>query len=253
MCVLYFAYKVHPKYPLILAANRDEFYERPTAPIHFWEDHPDILAGRDLREKGTWMGVNTQGRIAALTNFRDPNEWTNHKISRGKIVREFLNSEIDPFTFLKQLQSTRSDYRGFNIIVGTTQGLYYYSNVQNEITEIVPGIHGLSNHFLNTTWPKVEKGKHDMSLCIAKESPIDHECLFEILANRDRPEIQHLPNTGIGLEWEEKLSSIFIDTNTYGTRSSSVLTMSSEDHVDFVEKSIIDGKVNNTHFSFSIK
>lgn len=252
MCVLYFAYKVHPEYPIILAANRDEFYERPTAPIHFWEDQPNILAGRDLKEKGTWMGVNKQGRFAALTNFRDPNESTDHKISRGKIITKFLNSEMDSFTFLKQLQSTRNAYRGFNIIVGTAQEVYYYSNVQDEITEIAPGIHGLSNHFLNTPWPKVSKGKHDMSLCLKKVTGIDHECLFEILSNRDRPEIMQLPNTGIGMEWEEKLSSIYIDTDTYGTRSSSVLTLSAEGHVDFVERSLMDGNRHDTQCSFSI-
>ncbi|MGM7701537.1 NRDE family protein [Pseudalkalibacillus sp. Hm43] len=250
MCVLFFAYKIHNQYPLIVAANRDEFYERPTAPVHFWEDDPSILAGRDLKEKGTWMGVSTKGRFAALTNFRDPNEPTENKISRGQLVSDYLKSKKDTFEFLKEKQEDRNHYRGYNLIVGNEEALFYYSNVQNEIRELPPGIYGLSNHFLDTPWPKVERGKEDLEQCLSKSEEMDEECLFEILNNRDPADRHLLPDTGIGLEWEEKLSSIFIESERYGTRSSTVLKLGLNRYVDLTERSLIDGELNTEHFSF---
>lgn len=252
MCVLYFAYKVHEEYPLIVAANRDEFYERSTAPIHFWEDHPMILAGRDLKEMGTWMGVTTSGRFAALTNYRDPNEPTENKISRGHLVTDYLKSDINTFRFLEEQQIRRNKYRGYNLIAGNHEALYYYSNVQNEITELEPGIYGLSNHFLDTPWPKVVKGKEDMTQCISRDNEIDQECLFQTLKNRDWAERNKLPDTGIGIEWEEKLSSIYIDTENYGTRSSTVMTISNDNKADVTERSLINNQMNTAHYTFDI-
>jgi uncharacterized protein with NRDE domain len=252
MCVLYFAYKVHEEYPLIVAANRDEFYERPTAPIHFWEDAPNVLAGRDLKEMGTWMGVTTTGRVAALTNFRDPNEPSENKISRGQLVTDYLNSDIETFRFLEEQQKRRNKYRGYNLIAGNHEALHYYSNVQNEITELEPGIYGLSNHFLDTPWPKVVKGKEDLTQCLTGDNELNQEYLFQILKNRDWADRGKLPNTGIGIEWEEKLSSIFINTENYGTRSSTVITISIDNKVDVTERSLINNKWNTSYYTFDI-
>ncbi|WP_349407437.1 NRDE family protein [Pseudalkalibacillus sp. SCS-8] len=253
MCVLFFAFKVHDDYPLIVAANRDEFYERPTAPLHFWEDDPSILAGRDLKEMGTWMGISKQGRFAALTNFRDPSESTENKRSRGELVSDFLQNGEEPLEFLKQKQLERHEYRGYNLIVGNSEVLFYYSNVQNEIRKLQRGIYGLSNHFLDTPWPKVMKGKEDMERCLSGTTVIDQECLFNILDNRDPAEQHRLPDTGIGLEWEKKLSPIFIETEKYGTRSSTVLTVKSDRHVNVTERSVKDNHLNTERFTFRIE
>ena len=159
MCLINFHFQDHPIYRLIVAANRDEFYERPTAPAHFWEDKPHLLAGRDLSQRGTWLGISKNGRFAALTNYRDASEQKNNVRSRGEIVTDFLDSEVTAAEFLESLQQKRSEYAGFNVIVGTADELFYYSNIQNEVKKISPGTHGLSNHFLDTPWPKVVKGK----------------------------------------------------------------------------------------------
>ncbi|WP_408006316.1 NRDE family protein [Pseudalkalibacillus sp. A8] len=250
MCVLYFAFKKHLDHPLVVAANRDEFYERPTAQAHFWEDEPTILAGRDLKQMGTWMGVSTDGRFAALTNYRDPEESKENKISRGQIIRDYLSSNKDTEAFLHSIKKQRASYQGFNLILGNKDSLWYYSNIQNEVKELSPGIYGLSNHFLDTPWPKVERGKTDLKRCIDTSSTIDKECLFQLLANRDRAVRNELPDTGIGIDWEEKLSSIFIETDQYGTRSSTVMIVDNHEMVDFTERSLIDGKVNRVNFTF---
>ena len=162
MCLILFAYKVHPIYNLIVAANRDEFYNRATAPVHFWEDVPEILAGRDLEKHGTWMGVTKQGRFSALTNYRDPNESTEGKSSRGELVASALTYPHQMKDYLQTLSTKRLQYPGYNLLAGSQHELYYYSNVANKLEEIVPGVHGVSNHFLNTNWPKVDKGKQEL-------------------------------------------------------------------------------------------
>ncbi|MCF6411709.1 NRDE family protein [Pseudalkalibacillus salsuginis] len=252
MCVLFFAFKKQSEYPLIVAANRDENYERPTAPAHFWEDEPTILAGRDLMQMGTWLGVSMDGRFAALTNYRDPKESTGKKVSRGQIIQDYLSSNKDSETFLHKLKEHRTSYQGFNLVLGNVDALWYYSNIQDEIKELTPGIYGLSNHFLDTPWPKVERGKEDLKRCIDTSNSIHKDCLFQLLANRDRAIRNELPDTGIGLDWEEKLSSIFIETDQYGTRSSTVMTVDKHRMVDFTERSLIDGEISMAHFTFNI-
>ncbi|MGP4079522.1 NRDE family protein [Pseudalkalibacillus sp. R45] len=253
MCVLFFAYKKHQEYPLVIAANRDEFYDRPTAPAHFWEDEPMILAGRDLKQLGTWIGITKNGRFAALTNYRDPSESVTNKTSRGHIIRDYLSSLYAPENFLHRLKEKRDNFQGFNLIVGNTDSLWYYSNVQNEIKRLIPGIYGLSNHLLDTPWPKVEKGKLDMEECLRKADDIDRDCLFELLNNRDRAVRSELPETGIGIDWEEKLSSIFIQTEKYGTRSSTVMTINKNQLMDFRERSLTAGEKHNVHLTFRIQ
>ncbi|MDN7244518.1 NRDE family protein [Planococcus shenhongbingii] len=234
MCLVNFQYKDHPKYKLVLAANRDEFYNRPTEPAHFWKDAPALLAGRDLMQMGTWLGVAKNGRIAALTNFRDPSMPEANKISRGAIVRDFLTSDMEPQLFLESL--IPENYTGFNILVGDADHLYYYNNIENCITEIEPGIHGLSNHLLNTPWPKVIKGKNYLERYLSEHEEVAVDDLFSFLADSEQADDSALPETGIGIEFERMLSSMFIKTPEYGTRSATVVLIDNNNHVTFVER-----------------
>ncbi|MBN8201595.1 NRDE family protein [Bacillus sp. NTK034] len=226
MCLILFAYKVHPVYKLIVAANRDEFFERPTAPAHFWEDHPAILAGRDLSKMGTWMGVTKNGRFAALTNYRDPNEVRDGKNSRGDLVADFLKGSASPADFMKIASEHRSSYPGYNLLAGNLEELFYYSNVEDRIEQLEAGVYGVSNHLLNTGWPKVEKGKEGLSKLIDHASKNFTEDLFTLLRNADPAPDDMLPDTGVSLEWERILSPLFIKSEGYGTRSSTVMMMS---------------------------
>ena len=229
MCLILFAYKVHPKYKLIVAANRDEFYERPTAPAHFWEDHPHILAGRDLRKMGTWMGVTENGRFAALTNYRDPNELTEGKRSRGDLVADFLKGSASPADFLNRASEDRISYPGYNLLAGNLEELFYYSNVEDRVELLQPGIYGVSNHVLDTEWPKVKKGKEGLSALLDNAEGNLTEDLFTLLQNADPAPDDRLPKTGVSLEWERILSPLFIKSDGYGTRSSTVLLMSKDE------------------------
>ncbi|MEH7384632.1 NRDE family protein [Bacillus sp. JJ1521] len=249
MCLILFAYHAHPVYKLIVAANRDEFLKRRTAPIHFWEDEPNLLAGRDLEKMGTWMGVTKDGRFAAITNYRDPDEISEGKQSRGKLVSDALTFNGKIADYMKQLELTNSQYPGYNLLVGDLDNLYYYSNVGKNPEKVKPGIHGLSNHLLDTNWPKVEKGKEGLAQIIKGENLVEN--LMELLQNTDQPNDNLLPKTGVSLEWERILSSLFIQTNGYGTRSSTVLLMS-DTEVQYVEQTFSNSKTSNQKYHFQI-
>ncbi|WP_423800536.1 NRDE family protein [Neobacillus sp. SAB-20_R2A] len=225
MCLILFAYKVHPKHQLIVAANRDEFYKRPTAPAHFWKDEPDILAGRDLEKMGTWMGVTRGGRFAALTNYRNPKEVAEGKRSRGELVADALNYNGTIESYMQKLSETKEQYPGYNLLAGDTEGLYYYSNIGQELQKLEPGIYGVSNHLLNTEWPKVITGKEGLSNIVTEDSKDLEEQLMTLLNNADPAPDERLPNTGVSLEMERMLSPMFIKSGNYGTRSSTVMLM----------------------------
>lgn len=252
MCLVLFAYQVHPQFPLIVAANRDEFYNRKTAQASFWKDHPYIVGGRDLEQMGTWMGVTKQGRFSALTNYRNPQDVKKNKKSRGYLVRNYLTSNEETFAYLKNTQKEKKSYQGYNLIVGTPTSLWYYSNIEDKIRELVPGIYGLSNHLLNTAWPKVEKGIDGLRSIIEK-SEFNPEDLFCLLRQSDPAPKQLLPNTGISDELELNLSPLFITMEHYGTRASTVLTINKESVAQFHERTYSKkGLVNNT-FTFQIE
>lgn len=251
MCIIFAAYKSHPDFDLIVAANRDEFYGRKAAPAHFWEDEPSILAGRDLEQMGTWMGVTLSGRFAALTNYRQPNEEQENKQSRGHIVRAFLAGQETPASFLAGLQRTRQNYRGYNLLVGDQHSLMYYSDIENKAKALRPGVYGLSNHFLNTPWPKVEKGKTFLHKFIAEKTS-DHEKLFQLLRDSEPAREDDLPKTGVPLELEKTLSSIFIQSPHYGTRCSTVLTISKKGHMQLIERTYPNPLKNERQYQFHI-
>ncbi len=252
MCLILFAYKVSSKYPLILAANRDEFHQRPTKPIHFWETSPPILAGKDLEAGGTWFGLNKNGTFAALTNFRDPSTLRANATSRGKIIVDFLTSSAEMETHFKSFKKTADIYNGFNLLFGSKENLYWFSNQTKKIEEIPAGIHGLSNHFLNTPWPKIKSGKTALKNII--KNTITEESLFSILSDQKTPEDNQLPETGVGIEWERLLSPLFIQSPDYGTRSSTVMLMGQSGDISITERTY--SPENNQNYSdchFSLK
>jgi len=237
MCLILFLYDTHPDYRLILAANRDEFYDRPTSPLAFWYDTPAVLAGRDLKGKGTWLGITKNGRIAAITNFREPALFKSDAPSRGLLVSDYLTGTKTPEIYLKHIKTIGHRYNGFNLLLGDSNGLYYYSNKAEKIKELKPGLFGLSNHLLDTPWPKVEKGKTGLKKLIAGEKQINTEDIFSLLADTTFAPDDRLPDTGIGLKWEQMLSSLFITSDTYGTRSSSIVLIDRSHKAVFSERS----------------
>lgn len=239
MCVIFFAFKKHAEYPLILIANRDEYYSRPTSAAGTWKDHPDVFAGRDLVSGGTWLGITKSGKFAAVTNYRDPSA-PGGSVSRGSLVSNFLTGSAGVSEYMDGIRSTAADLSGFNLIVGEIAAgrstVFYFSNRGGgSVRELRSGVYGLSNHLLDTPWPKVARGKHRFADALAKGRDSD-EVFFEILADRERAVDAELPDTGIGHEREKALSSIYIETPDYGTRCSSVLRIDHEGKGRLIEK-----------------
>lgn len=253
MCLILFAWKAHANFPLILAANRDEFYKRPTAPASFWEDAPGLLAGRDLQAGGTWLGITRRGRVAALTNYRDPTTLKDGAPSRGMLVSDFLRGRRTPEAYLRWLSPMAARYNGFGLLVGNSDELHYFSN-RGMKAPLSPGIHGMSNHLLDTPWPKVERGKQALGSLLESEKAPSPEALLDLVADRSRPPDDRLPITGVGLEWERVLSPLFIESPAYGTRSSTILIIDRKGRVTFVER-LFNGGVDpwmTSRFDFRI-
>jgi uncharacterized protein with NRDE domain len=240
MCLILLSYKMYPNYRLILAANRDEFYNRPTAPLNYWADHPEVLAGRDLKANGTWLGVTRSGRIAALTNFRESGPQIEKAPSRGMLIRNYLTGNSSPQRYLQAVREAANTYNGFNLITGDESGIYYYSNRAKQVQKLKSGFHGISNHLLNTPWPKVKKGKSSLQSQLNGKEKIDPEKIFGILSNRSFPPDDELPDTGVGLQWERILSPLFIISPDYGTRSSSIVLIAKSGQVTIMERTFFN-------------
>ncbi|HEY3011967.1 MAG TPA: NRDE family protein [Gemmatimonadales bacterium] len=235
MCLVLIALDSHPDYSLIVAANRDEFYDRPTAPAAFWADAPSVLAGRDLKAGGTWLGIDRRGRLAAVTNYRQGEREPPALRSRGRLVSDFLTADTGALEYVERVQSDANLYNGFNLIASDAGELFYYSNREGRVRTLGPGVYGLSNHLLDTPWPKVASTKSAFGALLkggASELTAD---LFGLLSDRDRPADDLLPSTGIEREWEQVLSSAFIASNDYGTRSSTVVLVGRDGSIVFVE------------------
>lgn len=251
MCLILFAYQTHPEYSLIVAANRDEFYSRPSQAATFWSDAPQVIAGRDIEHGGTWLGVTRQGRFAALTNFRNPARNRENALSRGHLTANFLKCRLSPTDYIASIQSDSAKYNGFNLLLGEGMGLWHYSNQTRETTRIATGIHGLSNHLLDTPWPKVERGKKRLQQLLS--DPMQESELFSLLQDDERPADSQLPNTGVGLEWERVLAPMFIASDNYGTRAMTVVTFRQDGLVRFIERSRNQsGQWKDSSFQFTI-
>jgi uncharacterized protein with NRDE domain len=219
---------------MIIAGNRDEFYNRKTAPADFWKDR-NILAGRDLEAGGTWMGMTRTGRISFITNYRDPANINPKAPSRGHLVSHYLEGTQESETYLKSVEKDASLYNGFNLVVGDVNSLFYFSNYRKDITKITTGFHGLSNHLLETPWPKIVRGKEKLKPFM-DQTTISTNDIFDTLYDSERAADDLLPDTGIGLERERALSSMFIKTDGYGSRCSTVVLIDYNNRVQFAER-----------------
>jgi uncharacterized protein with NRDE domain len=242
---------------MVLAANRDEYYNRPTAPVAFLDDAPDVLGGLDLKHKGMWLGITRTGRLAAITNFRDPGSEMPNAPSRGFLVKEFLLGKESPQQYLQQVKSVGGRYNGFNLIVGDPTELFYYSNRGNRIQKIKPGTHGLSNHLMDTPWPKIAKGKGALEGLLGNDEKVDTEDIFAMLEDGVIPPDDQLPDTGVDIDWERTLSPLFITSEIYGTRSSSIVLIEKSGKITFIERTFVaDGGLSRAEktrkFSFEI-
>ena len=256
MCLIVFAKDTHPDYPLIFAANRDEFYARPTAAAHFWEEAPEVLAGRDERAGGAWMGVTKSGRWAAVTNVRTPEEIDTPKPaapSRGALVANYLKGASGPEAYLEHIVAAR--YNGFNLLAGTPERLFFLSNYgEGSAQEVEAGIHGLSNAQLDTPWPKVTRMKERLSAHLS-EGAVQPAALLDLLHDPTPAPDAALPDTGVEEEWERVLSASFIISPAYGTRASTVLLIHCSGRVTFAERTFGTGgaKLSEEQFAFEIE
>jgi uncharacterized protein with NRDE domain len=236
MCLIVFAWQTHPEFPLVLGANRDEFLDRPTLPADFWPEQPDLLAGRDLRNGGTWLGVTRSGRIAAVTNYRHGTAARSDLRSRGLLVTGFLCADRSPRQHLEAVAAERGAYEGFNLLAGDGRELFHFSNRGGDPQPVARGVHGLSNALLDTPWPKVERAK----AALASLLDCDRDALIDgtlaLLADRVQPADHELPGTGVSLEWERCLAPAFIASSDYGTRCSTVLLVDRRGNATFVER-----------------
>ncbi len=239
MCVVYFSYRQDADFPLVLASNRDEYYDRPALPAHVWQEeakHEEtsqdknlfdralpILGGRDQKANGAWLALKADGRFGALTNYRDPKRIKKHALSRGLYIPSFLHSQKLAGDFLLSLSKEQEDSNPYNLLLGDREALYYYSSIRKEAQKLGPGLYGLSNHLLDTPWPKVCKGKRDFRKLLESHRPCEHEAFFIFLQDRQEAPEEALPDTGIGKEWERILSPRFIHSPDYGTRASTLM------------------------------
>lgn len=236
MCLIVFAYNCHPDYRLILGANRDEYRDRPAEQACFWPDTPHILAGRDSLAGGTWLGITTEGKLAAVTNYRDPRQQVPDPPSRGSLVAGFLKDRaVSAREFEGLLNRDGQRYDGFNLIYGTVDDLHYFTNRGGSSGPVSPGIHGLSNHLLDTRWPKVTVARSRLK-ALLQFKRVEPEQLFEALSDPAPFSANVLPDTGIGPERERLLSPIFITDAGYGTRSTTVLLVGRDGGVTFTER-----------------
>ena len=233
MCLIVFAWRPSHALPLVVAANRDEFHARPSLPLGRWEDAPWVIGGRDLQAGGTWMGVTADGRFAALTNIRAPGQPLGLR-SRGELPARFLRGELSPADYLAELAGRCADYAGFNLLVGDRQTLWHLNSHSGEPRALDAGIYGLSNAGLDTPWPKLRKARAALIEALRQPQP---ERLLALLADAEPAAEHELPRTGVSLEWERRLSSIFIASAAYGTRASTVLLRHADGTLELEERS----------------
>jgi uncharacterized protein with NRDE domain len=247
MCLIILANDCHPRYKLVLMANRDEFYARPTSPAAFWAECPSLLAGKDEKEGGTWMGVTTEGRWAALTNYREPFDHDPQAPSRGHLTQNYLEGSMTANSYMQNLLAEDLPYNGYSLLAGTCDQIYYYSNREKVVREVDKGVHGLSNGLLDTPWSKVTKGKKALGDSIQQYN-INVDTLFAIMADREPPADHELPNTGMSLEMERMLAALHVESYDfgYGTRSTTIMLIDYHHKVQFWERSFAPSQAGSS-------
>lgn len=259
MCLVVVAWRSHPRYPLVIAGNRDEFHARPAAPAYFWEDAPKLLAGRDLSAGGTWLGITRDGRYAVITNHRSPyaRRGASFERSRGLLVTDYLLGGKSPRRFGAELEPAELEYAGFNLLYGRVHGkgsgLYYHSNRSMAVGELDPGIHGLSNALLDTPWPKLVRVKKRFAALLEDDEP-DIEALLEMLADTRPAPDEALPESRLPEPVRRALSAPFIRGEEYGTRCSTVIAVDRDGVTQFVERRFDRdaGHLGDERYEFSV-
>ena len=238
MCLIVFAWQVIPGTPLVAAGNRDEFYDRPAAPADWWQDYPNVYAGRDLKGGGTWIGINRDGRFATITNVRAPAESRADAPSRGRLVADYLAGSASPAKYLEQIAAKAEQYNGFNLLVGDREQLFWFSNRAGDDERngkpLAPGVYGLSNAGLDASWPKVVRTKAQFASLLCQCAPED--AFFEMLSDTTRASDCRLPKTGVSIELERMLSAVYIESADYGTRASTVVKLAANDEPQLFER-----------------
>lgn len=236
MCLVVLRWDPQGPFPLVVVANRDELHARPTAAAGRWEDAPEVLAGRDLEAGGTWLGVAETGRFAALTNYREGLGAPRGARSRGELVAGFLRGRAAPAPYARGLGDLDA-YAGFTLLLCDGRELVALSNRDGgEPEPLAPGVYGLSNHLLESPWPKVERTKARLAELLDAPDPPDPEALLALLADRAGAPDEHLPDTGVGLELERFLAPVFLVGPVYGTRCSSAVVWSQSGELSFAER-----------------
>ncbi len=253
MCLILFSWDEHPKYKLIVAANRDEFYERPSDPLNVWPDHEHVIAGRDRTAGGTWLGISENGKFTALTNYRDPQNINPNAPSRGDLTKNFLIEEHTPQSYFNTLHPTLGEFNGFNLLLGSSKdGLGYFNSEAKAFIKLSSGIYGLSNAFLDTPWPKVEKAKQHFSEIIKSKEP-EKSQLLDFLQDEELAPDEKLPSTGVPYEWEKQLSAMYIQTEKYGTCCSTVLLIDYQGRGTIIERTYPVGSRSKGEKKFEFK
>lgn len=253
MCLILMAWQSHPIYPLVIAANRDEFYHRPTEPVHWWEGTEPILAGRDLLSGGTWMGVDEHRRFTAVTNFRDGVPEAAPR-TRGALPVDFLRSALRPQQAAEDAVADGAEFGGFNLLVADREEMWWASNSgAGHAERVTPGVHGLSNAALDTPWPKVANGMRAFGAVLAADDGADSsvDAYLDVLADEEPAPWESLPHTGIDRDTERALSSRFIRYGVYGTRAATVLRMRADGAFDLTERRFdLSGPIGDTTIRF---
>ncbi|MCZ6830054.1 MAG: NRDE family protein [Gammaproteobacteria bacterium] len=247
MCLIILAHRQHHSYPLLVAANRDEYYQRPTEPAQIWPESGDLLAGKDLTAGGTWLGITRAGRFAAITNHRNPPTTPSNPRSRGLLTLDYLRGSMSPGHYLRKLAQDGAAYAGFNLLLGDGKELYYYSNIEGVSQRLAPGIYGVSNALLNTPWPKLKKGCQRLQRFLHSGEVEAHEQrhakLAEVVSDRALEPDHALPDTGVGTDLERLLSAQFICSEEYGTRATTTVLVREDGGISFSERSFRAGGV----------
>ena len=252
MCLLLIDWQTHADYRVVIAANRDEFHDRPSAAAAWWSDHPDLLGGRDLEAMGTWMAINRAGHFAAVTNVRNP-AGAGSK-TRGALAVDFLvHAQPRVSNYLRRLETSAGQYNGYNFIGFDGTDMAWFNNAQSDNKILSPGLYGLSNAALDTAWPKVIRLKSDYAQFSSSKENF-YENLFSLLSDRQIASDDQLPSTGIELEMERRLSPIFIEGSSYGTRCSTIYTLSNDGIVNFRERRFNSKRqlIGESSFEFEI-
>jgi len=253
MCLLVLAWQSHPRYRLVVAANRDEFHERPTAPMDKWAPPDDIIAGRDLRAGGTWLAMDRKLRFGVITNFRDMQAPLPGAPSRGKLITDYLRNPEGAAAYFRRLEPTAQEYSGFNLLLMDNDSLWYASNRAEPFAKsLPPGIYGLSNHYLDTPWPKLQRVRGRFDPLLRQGGEIAKGELLSILADPTQAGIdEELPETRLSAEWEQLLSSAFIRNEQYGTRCSTLVLLEHSGAVTLLERRFdpLGATVSDTEFT----